>query len=239
MPAFNAMISESIPHEQRGAGYGAYRMITSIPSIFSSLFGGIVMDSLGVMAGVRLFLGLIIVVTIAITLIRAMTLRETLSPALTAEKREKEYLSTGAALKQAPRAIYFMLLAASISSFAMNLVMPYIVIYAVEARGLTKTQWGFISMITGVISTLLAIPGGMLSDRIGRKFSILIGKLMPAASYLFLSLSVDFNQIFLAQAVSALGSAFGLGAYGEQGDLRGKPLSLILLLLECGRVLWV
>ena len=33
-PAFNAVISESLPQERRGSAFGAYRMFTSIPQIF-------------------------------------------------------------------------------------------------------------------------------------------------------------------------------------------------------------
>ena len=219
MPAFNAMISESIPFKRRGAGYGAYRMITSIPWTFSPLFGGIFMDRLGLSYGVRLFLQLNIAVTIVVTVIRAFTLRETLaSPSSGEGKKElNEKEGSFAVFKQAPRTIYFMLFTACLSSFGMNLIMPYIVIYAVEQVGLTKTQWGVISMTTGLISMLLAIPGGILSDKIGRKLSILIGKTMSPLSFLGLSLSTDFAQIFLSQTISAVGAGFGLGAHGEMG----------------------
>lgn len=216
MPAFNAMISESIPYKRRGAGYGAYRMITSIPWAFSPLFGGILMDWLGLVYGVRLFLQFMILVTITITIIRALTLRETLAAPAKGEEKEKEGSSLSA-FKQAPRAIYFMLLTGSISSFGLNLIMPYIVIYARESLKLSYTEWGLISMVTGLISMFLAIPGGMLSDKIGRRLSILIGKLMSPLSFLGLTLSTNFTHVFLSQTISAVGSGFGLGAYGEQG----------------------
>ena len=222
MPAFNAMISESIPYERRGAGFGAYRMITSIPWTFSAFLGGIVMDRLGVIYGVRLFLKLTIVATVVITLIRALFLQETLRPRKKKEDMELPQLGReeGGALsvfKRAPKAIYLMLLTASISSFGMRLIMPYIVIYAVREVGLTKTQWGLISMTTGLISTLLAIPGGVVSDRIGRKAVILIGRTLSPISFLGLSLSRNFMQIFLVQMISAIGTGFGGGVYGGMG----------------------
>lgn len=219
MPAFNAMISESIPYKRRGAGYGAYRMITSIPWTFSPFFGGILMDKFGLNYGVRLFLQLTIVTTVIVTAVRALTLKETLaSPSVAKGERELNQKESSISIfRQAPRTIYFMLFTACLSSFAMNLIMPYIVIYAVEQVGLTKTQWGIISMTTGLISMLLAIPGGILSDRIGRKLSILIGKMMSPLSFFGLSLSMDFTQIFVSQMISAVGAGFGLGAHGEMG----------------------
>jgi len=154
-----------------------------------------------------------------VTIIRAFTLRETLASPSSEDgrKESKEKEGSFSVFKQAPRTIYFMLFTACLSSFGMNLIMPYIVIYAVEQVGLTKTQWGVISMTTGLISMLLAIPGGILSDRIGRKLSILIGKTMSPLSFLGLSVSTDFTQIFLSQTISAVGAGFGLGAHGEMG----------------------
>jgi MFS family permease len=38
--AFNAIIAESLPEERRGAAFGAYRMLTSIPQIFMPVVSG-------------------------------------------------------------------------------------------------------------------------------------------------------------------------------------------------------
>ena len=54
MPAFNAIIADSLPDDERGAGYGAYRMITSIPRIFSPVIGGFLFDRMGPAEGFRL-----------------------------------------------------------------------------------------------------------------------------------------------------------------------------------------
>lgn len=224
MPAFNAMISESIPSDRRGAGYGAYRMITSIPWTFSALFGGIVMDRLGVSYGVTLFLKLTIVASVVITIIRGIFLRETLTSPK--ERKKKVEISvpnndgdagTLSIFRQAPKTIYLMLLTACVSSFGLRLIMPYIVIYAVKNIGLTKTQWGLISMTTGLISMLLAIPGGIFSDKIGRKAVILIGRTTSPISLLGLTFSSNFTQVFLVQIISSIGSGFGGGGYGGMG----------------------
>ena len=70
MPAFNAIIADSLPETERGAGYGAYRMITSTPRIFSPIIGGIIMDSFGYLEGVRIFLFVSLVVNVIVTLVR-------------------------------------------------------------------------------------------------------------------------------------------------------------------------
>ncbi|RLI05545.1 hypothetical protein DRO24_05795, partial [Candidatus Bathyarchaeota archaeon] len=53
-PAFNALIAESLPEDRRGAAFGAYRMMTSIPRVFMPLISGYYLDILGIGRGVRL-----------------------------------------------------------------------------------------------------------------------------------------------------------------------------------------
>ncbi|MCW3979327.1 MAG: MFS transporter, partial [Candidatus Bathyarchaeota archaeon] len=40
MPAVNALIAESLPEGRRGSGFAAYRMVTWMPMIVTSLIGG-------------------------------------------------------------------------------------------------------------------------------------------------------------------------------------------------------
>ena len=50
MPALNAIIAESLPSERRGAAFGAYRTVTSIPQIFMPIISGMYMDIMGIKA---------------------------------------------------------------------------------------------------------------------------------------------------------------------------------------------
>lgn len=78
MPAFNAIIADSLPKTEKGAGYGAYRMITSSPMALSPFIGGVVMDALGYKEGVRIFLMISLLVSIVITIVRWRVITETL-----------------------------------------------------------------------------------------------------------------------------------------------------------------
>ena len=77
-PAFNAMISESIPKENRGAGFGAYRMFTSIPQIFMPVVSGYYFDMLGLGKAVRYGLLMFTVAMGIITVTRHLVIKETL-----------------------------------------------------------------------------------------------------------------------------------------------------------------
>ena len=78
MPAFNAIIADSLPFEQRGAGYGAYRMITSTPQMVAPFIGGIVLDWMGYQKGVQIFMVVEFLVALVVTYFRWRMLRETI-----------------------------------------------------------------------------------------------------------------------------------------------------------------
>ena len=77
MPAFNAIIADSLPETERGAGYGAYRMITSFPQVISPIIGGVLMDSFGYKEGVKIFLVASLVTNIIVTIVRWKVVTET------------------------------------------------------------------------------------------------------------------------------------------------------------------
>ena len=219
-PAFNSMISESIPYEQRGAAYGAYSMVTSIPTTLSPFFGGIFMDMWGMEYAIRLFFKVLIPLGIAITTARAVFLRETLKiiPRVENPKRsgvikrdaEQEFFT---AFKKVPRSIYFMLAASSLFGFGIRLIEPFIIVHVTTIIGLTMTMWGMISMLTGLLSTSLAIPGGILSDKIGRKLTIVAGRSLISVSTLGLLLCGNFRQVFAVRTINSIGQGLGGGGY--------------------------
>jgi len=98
-PAFNAIIADSLPEEKRGAGYGAYRTLTSMPRIFSPLIGGYAMDVLGYKDGVRIFLVLSMITAAIITGVRYFVISETLDVD-SKSKRKRKRTTIGGSIKE-------------------------------------------------------------------------------------------------------------------------------------------
>ena len=63
-PAYNAVVLESLPKGQRGLGYGAFRMVLNVTRIFAGI-GGVVIDMVGIIQGINLFLIVQIIVSVA------------------------------------------------------------------------------------------------------------------------------------------------------------------------------
>lgn len=231
MPAFNAIIADSLPETERGAGYGAYRMITSTPRIFSPIIGGIIMDSYGYMEGVRIFLLVSLVVNVFVTLVRWRVITETLVVESDSKRRPRvqEKKSLRENMKETfdlPQTIWMMVVVAVLSSFGTRMVMDFASIYAVEIIGLSNTQLGLVSTTAGFVTAALALPGGMLSDRFGRKPMIVISRAAMPLSLFFVTLSTNFQQYFIVQALNSLANALGGG--GGRGRAGGPAWNALI-----------
>ncbi len=92
-----------------------------------------------------------------------------------------------------------------VSMLGFGLVMPLLPIYA-RNFGATGIQLGFLTAsfaLTRVVSTL---PGGWLSDRMGRKKPIAAGLLMYSVVMALYGFSQDVNQLILLRSLQGVAS---------------------------------
>lgn len=215
-PAFNALVSESIPRNNRGAGFGAYRMFTSIPQIFMPIVGGYYFDMLGLGRAVRYGLLMFTVAMGIITITRQIVLKETLVSKEAAKQSlnpfNKDIVDT---FRNQPRTIYAMLAVAVTGGIAMRTTWAFLTPYAIKVIGLTNTQYGTLQSIAMFISVPLYMISGMLADRYGRFPFILLARGLGPFDSLSLYLFKDYNQLLWAYGI--IGFAGGLGG----GRLRG------------------
>ncbi|MGD1060170.1 MAG: MFS transporter [Methanomassiliicoccales archaeon] len=71
--------------------------------------------------------------------------------------------------------------------------------------GMTSGQVGAILGVTGISIVIVAVPLGMLSDRIGRKRVLLAGLLLIIPMTLVYGLTTDFTALLIAAAVGGVG----------------------------------
>ena len=218
MPAFNALIAESLPKERRGTAFGAYRMMTSIPGIFMPVVSGYYLEVMGVAKGVRIGLMMFTVAALIATVVRAIFLEETFDPQARRTEASKEKSGSDglwATFKRQHKTVYAMLGVAIISRFAMNMTWTFLSYYAVDVLNLTTTQYGMLQSVATLISTPLFLVSGMIADRFGRMPCILLARGLGPFDSLSLLLIKDYNQLLAAYSV--IGVAGGLGG----GRIRG------------------
>ncbi len=215
-PAFNAMVSESIPKENRAAGFGVYRMFTSIPQIFMPIVGGYYFDMFGLGRAVRYGLLMFTAAMGVITITRQIVIKETLVNKEASKQSlnpfNKDILKT---FRNQPRTIYAMLAVAVTGGIAMRTIWAFLTPYAINVIGLTNTQYGTLQSLAMLISVPLFMISGVLADRYGRFPFILLARGLGPFDSLSLYLFKDYNQLLWAYGI--IGFAGGLGG----GRLRG------------------
>lgn len=216
----NALIAESLPLEIRGSGIAAYRTVTSMPMIITSTMGGVLMDYYGVVRGVRYIQIASLVVAIVSNLVYWKYIAETLDRPREDEgkaKPDSPRMVMLQGLGKMPREVWILTAVAALSTFAMRVMMSFMVVYAVEIVGLTKTQWGVIGTVVSEISTLLTMPAGMYADRVGRKPVIIVSRGLLALSTLGFTFSSDVWQMGLVRSVGGVARGFGGAFMGPMG----------------------
>jgi MFS family permease len=218
-PAKTALIAESLPEERRSAGFAVYRTVTWLPRIVTGLLGGLFMDYFGVLRGVRLCIMAALAASVLSTVLRWRMLEEAFDPDENQEPSAVsfEWGSIRESLGTVSREIWVLTIVAALSTFAIRIVSSFMVVYAVEEVGLTNTQWGLIGTAVGIISTVLILPGGMLTDRVGRKPCIIVSRVLAPLSRIGITFSSNFWQAGVSRGLGSLAQGFGGLVWGPAG----------------------
>jgi MFS family permease len=230
-PAFNAIIAESLPQERRGTAFGAYRMMTTLPSVFMPFVSGYYLEVMGISRGVRLGLMMFTGAAAIAVVVRQLVLVETLDKEEDNpidDDREEAPKGLMSMLRNQPRTIYAMLLAAAIGSFAARMTWSFLAIYAYNHVGLTTTQYGLLQSIATGISLPLFLISGMISDRYGRVPCILLARGLGPFDSLSLLLFRDYNQLMGAYAVIGLAQGLGGGRIRSGGYMGGPSWQALI-----------
>jgi MFS family permease len=212
MPAFNAIIADSLPTNNRGAGYGAYNTITSIPTMVSPIFGGLAIEWLGYYDGVRIFLIVQILISLLVTFIRWKMMKETVETKPLGKR--PSLIPKASMIREFPKPIKLMIVVAIIGSFSSRLVFDFISLYALEVAKVTPSQFGLINTVCGAAAVVLSLPGGMMSDRFGRKNNIMLGRTASAISQGLTSIALNYEGFFLIRVFNQ--SAMAIGGSGME-----------------------
>ena len=216
LPANNALIAESLPSDKRGTGFAAYRTVTSIPTIVTSLMGGMIMDYFGVLPGCKYVLTASVLTALFAFLMRWRYITETFTPV---EKPKNTGPKVGVieTFRNFPRSIWVLTIVAAISMFAMRVMMSFMVIYGVDVVGLSNTQWGLIGTIVSLLTTMLTTPAGILADTRGKKPVIIASRLLNSISVLGYTFSEGFYQLFFVRGLTGIGGGLGGAMWGPMG----------------------
>lgn len=121
-----------------------------------------------------------------------------------------------------------------------NALLP---LYAIALFDATPAMIGSIMFIHGLGLAVFNIPGGMMSDRMGRKLPALAGSLVATAGVLWYSAASGYWALFVAVGLAGAGSAFSTPALAAlTADIcdpqrRGEAFGYFLTSFNLGMVL--
>jgi DHA1 family multidrug resistance protein-like MFS transporter len=231
-PALFAMVQDSVPPENRGVGSSLINMIHGTFNTPGTVIGGILVVSLGLIAGMQAVY-LIVMTLFIVAAIWRIRLKETI---INTEKMRFRYFvsSYSQAIKESlrvwkivPRTVFWLFTVQVITMFTLALTTVIYAIYARDVLGISQNQWFLVYIPMLITMVVASYPIGKMVDKVGMKLPLAIGPVVLAIS-MFLFISGNLFSTMVSMALFGLvhlfimSSAMALSACLVEPKNRGK-----------------
>jgi MFS family permease len=227
-----AMVIDSLPPENRGAGFSFQSVITTLVLLPAPLIAQFLVVTFHFDLGMRIGYTIVSVAYFAIAVLR-LKLKETL-PAdggkpkirfLDVLRNYPKAVKEGITVwTKVPKSAFNLFLAIIIVNGLVVSCQLYFVVYATSILKITLEQW---AIVTAFRYLSIAIPGilaGLGMDTLGRKRFLILGYLLYVPGML-LFINADFPRLLLAFFFFGLGNLLQLNSYQVlMGDLVPRGL---------------
>ncbi|MGD6808746.1 MAG: MFS transporter [Candidatus Bathyarchaeia archaeon] len=231
-PALMAMVFDSLPPENRGAGFSLQTAITSIVLLPGPLIAQYLVATFNFDLGMRVAYTIVLFAYFAVAILR-LRLKETLppngedaKPSITRLLRSYPESVKQSVLvwKKMPKSAFNLFLATiTINGLVVSCQM-YFVVYATTVLGLTNEQWAFVLAFQYLSIALPSVLAGLSMDKAGRKRYLILGYLLYLPGML-LFINANFYMMLLAFFFYGLGNILQLNSYQVlMGDLTPRNL---------------
>jgi len=209
-PALQAMVADSIPPEKRGKGYSLTYLITYLAAAPSALVAGILVTQHGIVQGVRITFFIASTCAIIAAVLRTFFLKETLQNKNEEPTRGlKDFLkdtlaSYKSAVKSVKKSLVWLIIAYIIFTFSYAACSKYWILYTMDEIGATNEQWAIISFVSSLIYPLAIFPAGFIVDKIGRKKSWILSRILFALATVIYLLTPRIITITVTLPISTV-----------------------------------
>lgn len=209
-PTTFAVIGDSLPRERRGVAFSIQSVLIRVPRVVAAPLGGMLIGSLGVVAGVRTALLVTMALAFAVLVMQHYGFREDAGAATSSGTLGIRQIAAGM-----PRSLRRLLAADCLVRIGEGIATSFIVLFVLQVRHLTAAQYGLLYAVQQGVSIAFYLPGGRLADMMGR------GPLVAATFVFFAAFPL---AVRLAPTFPALVAAFCLGGLKEIGEPARKSL---------------
>jgi DHA1 family tetracycline resistance protein-like MFS transporter len=231
-PALMSMIIDSLPPENRGAGFSFQSVITTLVLLPAPLIAQYLVITFNFDSGMRIAYTLVAIAYFAIALLR-LKLKETLLPTEKIPRptlrgalgnyaksvREGIYV-----WRKVPKSAFNLFLAIIIINGLVVSCQTYFVVYATSILKISLGQWAIVVAFRYLSIAVPGIVAGLSMDVMGRKRFLILGYLLYVPGML-LFINADFNMLLLSFFFFGLGNLLQLNSYQVlMGDLVPRGL---------------
>jgi MFS family permease len=210
LPATFALVGEELEGSARVRGFTVQAILKRLPIVLAPPVGGLILERLGMVDGLRFGLGISIGLSILMLLFLGRALRRE-------DVRPPPPLVDGAPRPRArlPAALRQLLIADCLVRLCEGLPEVFLVVWAIEILRVTPAQFGVlvsVLMLTAIVSYL---PAAALAGRAEKKPFVLL-------TYVFFTLFP--LAVLLSRTFGALVAAYAVGGLREIGEPARKAL---------------
>jgi MFS family permease len=207
LPAIFSLVARNLPAEKHAMGIGIQSLIKRVPIVIGPVAGGLLIDRLGIVTGVRAGAAVAVVFALLAT-VAQFRLREP-------PESESHSRNPGVALSGFNTELRRLLVSDILVRFCERIPAAWVVIYAMDHLGATASQVGFLIAIEMVTAMVCYIPASHLADRYGKEPFVI-------ATFLFFTLFP--LALASANSLPLLVLAFVVRGMKEFGDSARKAL---------------
>ncbi len=202
LPASLSLVASSLPAHKHTMGIGVQSLVRRIPLLVGPVIGGLLIDRMGVVGGVRTGFAISLFLAI-LTLFLQHQIRET-APTLAAQRQRFWHL-----LADLNPTLRWLLFSDILIRFCERIHFAWVVIYAMNDLGMTGTQMGVLVAVEVGAAVACYLPASFLADRFGREPFVIGTFLLFTLSPVTLLFADSFEGLLLAFAIR------GLREFGE------------------------
>ncbi len=231
-PALMAMVIDSLPPENRGAGFSFQSVITTLVLLPAPLVAQYLTATFNFDLGMRIAYTIVSAAYFSIAILR-FRLKETLPADATAQRPSfvemlrnypravKEGITVWS---KVPKSAFNLFLAIIVVNGIVVSCGMYFVVYATDVLKITREQWAIVTAVRYLSIAVPAILAGFSMDALGKKRFLILGYLLYIPGML-LFINADFNMLLLAFFFFGLGNLLQLNSYQVlMGDLVPRGL---------------
>jgi MFS family permease len=216
LPATFSLVGAALEANRHSMGVGVQSVIKRLPIMIAPIFGGMLIDHFGIIAGVRIALVISIFLS-AITILVQRQLRDSNEDVGVAKGTapQPERASFWRSLREFNSPMRRLLLSDILIRFCERVPYAWVVIFAMDYIGISAQQVGVLTTIEMLAATLCIIPASHYADRHRRE---------PFVIMTFIMFTLFPISLLMSRSFSALVIAFTIRGLKEFGDTSRKAL---------------